>query len=411
MDAPDRAALLSSGMELNAFRQNPCRLPVDIRRPSCHPLPRSAGSANENFEAEAPGTCRPIHVHSPALILMTEVSAAKATREWFAALRQAHTVAAIAVIGLFCVVYPFLGQHAVVVQYAVVVSIALLLSLPHASLDQYSAFIAMQPRFGAFWPLGFIVFYGFAATTVAFGWIFSPEVVLPLLIALSALHFGLGDVGDRSWIRWLEVFTRGAAPYTLAVLFNPDVIARLVGWLIVDVRLATIAIYDYAIPLAIIWQVGWVVVVSRHMSIALVRSSWGAALAAAEMSILVLAFAALPPLAAFAMYAGLLHAPRHIIDFADRNPWNASPPGAVLRVVRAAIIPTGMTVGGLAFAVYFVTSSDLPSSHVLRMGVWIVSAFAVPHMLLVLLSTRPLRGFRRVEPPASRASADRPSKA
>jgi beta-carotene 15,15'-dioxygenase len=327
---------------------------------------------------------------------MTEVTTAKAVREWFSALRHAHAIAALAVIALICVVYPFLGQHAVVVQHAVVISIALLLSLPHASLDQYSAFIAMQPPLGRFWPLGFIIFYGLSATSVAFGWVFAPQVVLPLLVALSVLHFGLGDVDERSWMRWLEVFTRGAAPYTLAVLFNPGPIAALLGWLILDVRLATVAIYDYAVPIAMIWQVGWVVVVVRHMWIALAQSSWGAAIVAAEMSLLVLAFAVLPPLVAFVLYAGLLHAPRHIIDFADRNPWSASPPGAVLRVIRAAVIPTGMTVTGLAFAFYFVSSSDLPSSHVLRMGVWIVTAFSVPHMLLVLLSTRPLTGFRRV---------------
>jgi len=323
---------------------------------------------------------------------------------WFAAIRRAHTLAALAVIGVLCLVYPFLGPQAVPVEYAVVISIALLLSLPHASLDQYAAFIAMQPRLGAFWPLGFIALYGCAATAVAFGWVFSPAIVLLLLIALSVLHFGLGDVETRSRFRWLEAFTRGAAPYALAVLFNPDAIAAFVGWLILDVRLATIVVYDYAIPSAIIWQIGWVVVVVSKMWEALARSSWGAAVVAAEMSVLVLAFAVLPPLVAFVIYAGLLHAPRHVIDFADRNPYGVPPSRAVLRVVRAAIIPTAMTVTGLALAFFILDSRELPPSPMLRMGVWIVTAFSVPHMILVLLSTRPPGGLRRIERPEPEVS-------
>jgi beta-carotene 15,15'-dioxygenase len=336
---------------------------------------------------------------------MRETISTEGVGEWFDAFRRAHTLAALAVIGVSCVVYPFLGKAEIAVQYAVLLSLGLLLSLPHASLDQYSAYIAMQPRLGAFWPLGFIVFYGLAAAIVAIGWVFAPVIVLSLLLSLSVLHYGLGDVEDRSRFRWLEVFTRGAAPYTLAVLFNPDLVVAFVGWLIVDIRLAVIAVYDYAIPLAIVWQIGWIIVIVRQMWEAVARSSWRAAVAAAEMSVLVLAFAALPPLVAFMLYAGLLHAPRHIIDFADRNPGGASPLRALLRVIRAAAIPTAMTIAALAFAVYFLMSSDLPPSQAMLMGVWILTAFSVPHMILVLLSTRPLGGLRRLQVPA-RTSPD-----
>jgi beta-carotene 15,15'-dioxygenase len=331
---------------------------------------------------------------------MRETSVVASAADRFDALRRAHALAALAVIGVFCVVYPFLGKAEVAVQYALVVSIGLLLSLPHASLDQYSAFIAMQPRLGAFWPLGFILFYGLTGAIVAFGWIFAPGIALSLLLSLGILHYGLGDVEDRSRFRWLEVFTRGAAPYTLSVLFNPDLVVAFVGWLIGDIRLAVIAVYDYAIPVAIVWQVGWVIVIVRQMREAVVRSSWRAAVAAAEMSILVLAFATLPPLVAFVLYAGLLHAPRHIIDFADRNPGGVSPLRALLRVLRAAAIPTAMTIAALSFTAFFVTSSDLPPSQTMLIGVWIVTAFSVPHMILVLLSTRPLGGHRRVPAPA-----------
>jgi Brp/Blh family beta-carotene 15,15'-monooxygenase len=183
-------------------------------------------------------------------------------------------------------------------------------------------------------------------------------------------------------------------------------LASFAGWMIVDVRLATIAVYDYALPAAIAWQVAWVIIVVRYMWGALAHSSWSAALIAAEMSMLVLAFAVLPPLVAFALYASLLHAPRHIIDFADRNPRGVSPARAVLRVVRAAMIPTAITIVGLLYAYYHVSGSGVPQTHILRLGVWVVTAFAVPHMLFTLFATRGPAGLRRVGHPDATAKTD-----
>lgn len=318
-----------------------------------------------------------------------------AAREWFDAFRRAHTVAAL---GIFCIVsilFALIGQP-MFVQYTLAALLALFLSLPHVSLDQYSAFIVMQPRLGKFWPLGFLVFYSVAALSVAVAWMLAPAMALVFLLGLSALHFGLGDVEDRSSLRWLEILTRGAAPLALAVLFNASALSAFAGWLILDIRVAGIAIYDYAIPAAIAWQFAWAIIVIRYLWKALATSDSHAALVAAEMSALVLAFAVLPPLIAFVLYASLLHAPRHIIDFAERNPQGASPMGSLWRVLRGAAIPTAMTVVGVAFAIFYAIDSDLPQSHIVRLGIWVFTAFSVPHMILTFLATRPLTGLRRV---------------
>lgn len=314
-------------------------------------------------------------------------------------------MAALGLICIICIGFPFLGQP-VYIQYALAASLALFLSLPHASLDQYSAFIVMQPRFGKFWPLGFLLFYSLAAVSLAFAWLISPASALLFLLAMSALHFGLGDVQDRSPLRWLEILTRGSAPVALAVLFNADILSTFVGWLILDIRLASIAIYDYAIPAAIAWQLAWAIIVIRYLWHALTHSDANAALIAVEMSALVLAFAVLPPLIAFVLYASLLHAPRHIIDFAERNPQGVSPMGALWRVVRGAAIPTAMSVAGIAFAVFYAIDSDLPQSHILRLGIWIFTAFSVPHMILTFFATRPLTGLRRVSPVKQQSASD-----
>ncbi|HSP26855.1 MAG TPA: Brp/Blh family beta-carotene 15,15'-dioxygenase [Saliniramus sp.] len=335
-------------------------------------------------------------------------TADKSVREWFASLRRAHTVAALAVVAVVCVGHILPGQIPWRIEYAVVAALALFLSLPHASLDQYSGFIALQPRLGRLWPIWFIIVYGLIALIISFGWLFAPGLVALAFVGSSVVHFGLGDVEDRSRLRWLEVFGRGAAPWALAVLFNPAMVASFAGWLIVDVRLGTIAVYDYAVPMAIAWQAAWAIVVVRYMWRALAHSSWSAALIVAEMSMLVLAFAVLPPLVAFALYASLLHAPRHIIDFADRNPRGVSPARAVLRVLRAAVIPTALSIVGLVYAYYHVSGSGIPQSHILRLGIWVVTAFAVPHMLFTLLATRAPGGLRRIRP-VQVSEAEQPS--
>lgn len=327
------------------------------------------------------------------------IKAADGGRAWFAGLRQAHTAAALGVMAISCLALPFLAAKSPLISYGVAGALVLVLLLPHASLDQYSAFIVMQRRLGPLWPLGFFVFYGGTAVAVCFGWIFAPAWTLLALVLASALHYGLGDVEDRSLLRWLEILTRGFAPAALAVLFNAEAVALFVGSLILDARIATIAIYDYAVPAAIVWQIAWAIVVIKHLVAALGRSSSGSALVAAEMSLLVLAFAVLSPLIAFALYACLFHAPRHLIDFADRNPQGRPPGAAVLRVLRATAIPTAMAVAGLAFAIYFLQGSGMPQSHVLRLGIWLVTAFAAPHVILTLLATRGPHGLRRVRPP------------
>ncbi len=306
---------------------------------------------------------------------------------WFADLRRAHAVSALAVIALCSVLFPFFAPSSVFFQLALVASLLLLISLPHASLDQYLALIAMQPLLGRFWPLGFVAFYGCVAVTVAFGWMFQPAATALAFAALGAIHYGLGDVEDRSRLRWLEIIARGVAPFALAVLFNPAELGAFVGWLILDVRLATIAIYDYAIPAAIVWQLVWAVVVIRQMWDAMANSSAQAGIVAAEMSILVLAFAVLPPLIAFVLYASLLHAPRHIIDLARRIP-GATPLRALNRVLRAAIIPTALTVVMVTAAFFLVSDAPVPRSHILRIVIWIGTSFATPHMILTLLTVR-----------------------
>lgn len=311
-------------------------------------------------------------------------------RDWFATLRRIHAAAGLVVIALATLVFSLALEPGPVFQLALAATLLLLLSLPHAVLDQYSAFIAIEPRLGGFWPLGFFLLYGGCAIATLLVWVHYPAVAACLVVAITALHYGLGDLSDRGVMRAMELFARGLAPFALALLFNPEPMAALVGWLILDLQAGGAFVDDVALPAAMAWQGVWAIVVARQLYLAMTRSEWRPALVAGEMSLQVLAFAVSPPLIAFLLFATLLHAPRHIFDFARRNPWLGDPRRALTRVLRATVVPTALAVVCLAAAGYWALAGAASNTQLLRMGIWLATALSVPHAVLTFLA---LRGF------------------
>jgi Brp/Blh family beta-carotene 15,15'-monooxygenase len=319
-------------------------------------------------------------------------------RAWFASLRRAHAIAALAVIGVTAIVYPFLAPASVLFQLAMAGALLLLLVLPHAALDQYAALIVLQPRLGRLWPLGFMVIYGVLAVSVVAGWMIAPQILLPALILLAALHYGLGDVETGSWWRYPEILARGFASFALAVLFSLPQVTAFAGWLILDVPTASRVIYDWVLPVALVWQGLWAVVILRSLWQALSERGdvMRAVVRVCEMAVIVLAFAMLPPLIAFALYVGLMHAPRHLFDFAARNPSLGQPAPGLTRVLRATILPTAMTIALLAIMVFFFIDPAMPHGYSLRIAIWLVTAFSVPHAVFSFLALRGFSGLREV---------------
>ena len=114
---------------------------------------------------------------------------------------------------------------------------------------------------------------------------------------------------------------RGFAPFALALLFQPCADCRFspAGWS-TTWRRASRLVHEILLPVALAWQVLWAIVVLRNLMArrALVgwpggdhrrgddRSGAGFRHAAAVES-------------PFILYAGLVHAPRHLMDYALRN--------------------------------------------------------------------------------------------
>ncbi len=319
---------------------------------------------------------------------------------WFAALRRAHAIGALAVLGMTALIYPFIAPPSVFFQLAMAGALVMLLVLPHAALDQYAALIVLQPRLGRFWPLGFMLIYGILAVSVAAGWMLYPQITLPAIVVLAALHYGLGDVETDSWWRYPEILARGFAPFALAVLFSLPQITAFAGWLVLDLPMASAVVYDWILPMALAWQVLWALVILRALWHALSERAEAlhAVVLVTEMAVLVLAFALLPPLIAFVLYVGLLHAPRHLFDFAARNPALANPSRALSRVLRATILPTAMTIALLAAMLFVFADPTTPHSYSLRIVIWLVTAFSAPHAVFTFLALRGFDGLRLVRP-------------
>lgn len=303
------------------------------------------------------------------------------------------------VIALVSFIFSIVIEPGPVFQLSLAAALVLLLSLPHAVLDQYSALVALKPRLGGLWPLGFLAIYGGCTIAALFLWVHVPAAAAALFLTLAALHYGLADLADRGAMRALELVARGFAPFALAVLFNPEAVAGLLGWLILDMQGGGAFVYERALPAAMLWQIVWAIVVARQLYVAMTRSRWRPALVAAEMSLQVLAFATLPPLIAFLLFATLLHAPRHIFDFARRNPWLGYPSRTLLRVIRATVVPTALAIVGIAATGYWAYGASASDTQLLRMAIWLATAFSAPHVVLTFLALRRFSGLMETEAP------------
>lgn len=251
------------------------------------------------------------------------------------------------------------------------------LGIPHGAFDVGLARrhfglegTAAHASFGA-------AYLGLAVATVALWW-WSPTAGLGLFLVLAAVHFGVGDARLRRAPRELRIaerLTRGALPLVLPVALHPAAVtgpfeiladpaaaADLVA--VGELLLAPVSVLCVAVALACLWR--------GHGS---GRASVTSRLVALELGALAALFGALPPLAAFALYFGLMHSPRHLLDVGRRY---AIPTGALLRETLAPTLAT--FTAALALFLLLSGNADERTLRIVFVG---LAALTVPHMLLV----------------------------
>jgi hypothetical protein len=111
-----------------------------------------------------------------------------------------------------------------------------LLGIPHGASDHVVIADTLYTYFRSFWlPVFLVVYLGLVALVLLF-WKLMPVVALFSFIAVSAIHFGLGDVDKKlaGKLYWLEVPIRGFMIMVLPCVHHTHNVDRIWTWLVGD---------------------------------------------------------------------------------------------------------------------------------------------------------------------------------
>lgn len=279
-----------------------------------------------------------------------------------------------------------LGPPSDVLAAVIMITAVALIGLPHGAYDLEVARRIFAPRLGRWWWVCFGAGY-LAFAFVALGlWAIAPLIALAILLIGGAAHWGLDDLEDvprnRAATAWLAM-SRGAIPVAAPMFFHAEevstVFATLLGTPVAASTVQSLGLAWGLIALpGIVASVWW-----SHGRVNFARLR-----IIAEPAVLMLWFAAAPPLLAFTMYFCFWHAVRHSL----RSTLQAEPVGglrrALLAYLRAAALPTVLTwlLAAVAAAMFLRDTA-------LTEGIWSATfmglfALAVPHILLEVIEHR-----------------------
>ncbi len=259
------------------------------------------------------------------------------------------------------------------------IALSVTLGMGHGALD---AVLLL----GQFKPSGKALAYGlvYLLITIALAGLLSQSLMwaLILLIAMSVWHFG-ENYAANIFLR----LTVGAASVMAPVLLHSDVMASLLHVLMAD---QATALHSAWYALSWVWAAGAVGALAWWMRSAGSAQSGVLAKAVLEIGLVVIVFAALSPLLAFALYFGGYHCLAHI----------ARVRRAVLKhqgIARGAAITvllfSALLTAILMFLLWRYLHSALGMSNALSVQLlqWMIvvlAAVTLPHLLLVAYSRR-----------------------
>lgn len=263
-------------------------------------------------------------------------------------------------------------------------AVGLLAGVPHGALDHLLALRLCNGR-----SLILITLAYAALAALVWGMlVWLGTAGLLLVIALSALHFGLGELEFSNRLTGWRPGGVGAAGMVIAgcgALLLPLARSgeewRSVATAVSPGLAATIGSTPIQIALATTWFVGAAVA----MTVAL-RA--GQRTVATDIGLIGALGALAPPLVAFAVWFGGWHALRHTARVLTVEPGCAAlladggRRGAVLRLIRLAALPSLAVFTVVAVLVWFTASApdpDTAMAQVLRL----LLALTVPHMIVV----------------------------
>lgn len=245
-----------------------------------------------------------------------------------------------------------------------------LIGLPHGAFDGAIAACLGQANQPVAMIRFIILYLGLAGLIVGL-WLVFPVASLIGFLGISIVHFGLGDArAGTGWLRYVQAVAHGGVVVvgiSQSHRLEVDVIfGYLIGgdaasvWMAIDVVSVMIAL-----ALAIYaWQAFW-------------DARWRSGFL--EASLLILLFAAVPPLVGFALYFCCVHSARHLWSV-----WNAVRqefPRHMLSIGAMAFTFVSWGAGATAF--WWCASFMIVESALLRVVFIGLAALTVPHMILV----------------------------
>ena len=245
-----------------------------------------------------------------------------------------------------------------------------LIGLPHGAFDgAIAACLGQANRPVAM--IRFIILYVALAGLVVGLWLVFPVASLVGFLGLSIVHFGLGDArAGTGWFRYVQAVAHGGvvvAGISQSHRLEVDVIfGYLIGgdaapvWMAIDVASVMIAVALAIYAWRAFWDARW-------------RFGF------LEAGLLILLFAAVPPLVGFALYFCCVHSARHLWSV-----WTAVKAEFPCHMLfTGAMAFTLASWGAGAAAFWWCASFMMVESALLRVVFIGLAALTVPHMILV----------------------------
>ena len=266
--------------------------------------------------------------------------------------------------------------------------VALALGVPHGAVDQLAL---VGPARGHRGVLA-LLYLGTALAAAALV-LLAPAPAFVAVIAMSAWHFGSGDVeaaaetglgaARRPWQRLLHTLAAGSVPVVLP-LTAAGAASTLVA---LEPRLSALTASP-AVPVVRI------AVLALAAAAALMLVLEGRAAAAGELALLVTLALVATPLLAFAVYFAGWHAVRHTLRLALDDAGRLDPQrlGVVLRAGLPSLVVTLALLAAASYAL------GAPTPTVLWWALAAVWGLTVPHMLVVGAFDRRRRAARALSP-------------
>jgi len=281
-----------------------------------------------------------------------------------------------------------LGEPPIAVQLILLGTGIAALGVPHGALDHLIGRGLLLEHLGRWWIPAFFVSYLALAAGVVTLWWKLPGAALLGFLAISIVHFGLGDVrrdlSTRSLLPF-EVVARGALPIVVPVLSHPEAVGVVFSALGSPVSAESLARYATFAALTLSPALG--AALFHHAFRACTDRSLADRGSAhlevlAEVLILLLVFWLAPPLIAFLVYFCGWHSARHTLETAEQLI-----PGSLARAVqRFALLAAPLSVATLVIAVgawgLLRISGQAADPAFLQVTFIGLAALTVPHMML-----------------------------